>query len=79
MCVCVWWTHVALARVSGADVSADVQVADEVVAPRRVDTGSKRQRGPIVRRAELHLSQIVDEEVQLGGHAAQTGLDQPVR
>lgn len=30
-----------------------------------------------IRARELHLRQVVDEEVELGGHAAQAGLDQP--
>lgn len=76
--MCCVQTHVAFAGVGGADVSADVEVPDETVALRRVNAGSKRQRGMIVRRGELHLSQIVDEEVEFGGDAAQTGLDQPV-
>lgn len=72
-------THVSFAGVGGADVSADVEVSDEAVALRRVNSGSKRQRGTILRGGELHLSQIVDEEVEFGGDAAQTGLDQPAQ
>lgn len=69
-------THISFAGVGGADVSADVEVPDEAIALRRVNSGGKRQRGTILRRGELHLSQIVDEEVEFGGDAAETGLDQ---
>lgn len=62
-----------------ADVSADVKAPYEAVALHCVNPGSKRQRGPILRRGELHLGQIVDKEVQFGGDAAQTGLDQPAK
>lgn len=34
-------TYVALAGVGGADVSADVQVLDDAIAPRSVDSGSE--------------------------------------
>jgi len=70
-------THVALAGVGGADVSADVEVPNEAVAPHRVDSGSEGQHGTVLGRGKFHLSQIVDEEVQFGGDAAQTGLNQP--
>ena len=73
------WTHISFAGAGGADVSADVQVPDEAVALRCVDSGSERQRGTILRRGKLHLSQIVDEEVEFGGNAAETRLDQPER
>jgi len=70
-------THVALAGADRPDVAAQVKVPDEPVAPRRVDPRGEAQRGPVLSRGELHLGQVVDEEVQLGGHAAQTGLYQP--
>lgn len=76
--VCGVWTHVAFAGVGGADVFADEEVPDEAITLGRVNAGGEWQRGPIVRRGELHLSQVVDEEVEFGGDAAQTGLDQPV-
>lgn len=76
LCGSVWfWTHVSF--VDCADVSADVQVSDESVALGRVDSGSEGQSGPVLRRRELHLGQIVYEEVQFGGNTAETGLDQP--
>lgn len=76
-CASHWhvWTHISLS--AGPDVSADVQVLDDAVALCRVEPGGERQRGALLRRGELHLGQIVDEEVQFGGNAAQTGLDQP--
>lgn len=42
------WTHVCLAG-GRADVSTDVEAPDEAVALHRVNSGSKRQRGPILR------------------------------
>lgn len=60
-------------------MSADVEAPDEAVALHRVNSGSERQHGPILRRRKLHLSQIVDEEVQFGGDTAQTGLYQPAQ
>ena len=41
-----------------------------------VDTRRKGQHGPLLRRGELHLGQVVDEEVELGGHTSKTGLYQ---
>lgn len=71
------WTHICLARDGGADVSTDVQVPDEAITFQSVNPGSERQCWPFLRRGELHLGQIVDEEVEFGGDASQTGLDQP--
>lgn len=59
-------------------MTADVQAPDDAVALRRVNSGSKRQRGTLLRRGKLHLGQVVNEEVEFGGNAAQTGLNQPV-
>ena len=58
-------------------MSADVQVPDDAGALRRVNLWSKRQRETFLRRGELHLSQVVDEEVEFGGDAAETRLNQP--
>lgn len=60
-------------------MSADVQVPDEAIALQSVNSGSERERGPILRRGKLHLGQIVDEEVEFCGNTAQTGLDQPAQ
>ena len=70
-------THVALAGAVGADVAAHVEVADEPVALQGVDPRGEGQHGPLLRGGELHLGQVVDEEIELGGYAAQTGFDQP--
>lgn len=56
-------------------MAANVQVSDEAVALDRVDSGGKGQCGSLLRGCELHLGQIVDEEVEFGGDATQTRLD----
>lgn len=70
-------THVALAGVEDPLVAAEEDVADPAGRFEGVRAGGEGQRGPGVRARELHLRQVVDEEVELGGHAAQAGLDQP--
>jgi len=70
-------THVSLAGAEGADVATHVEVADEPGGLHGVHPGGEGEHGPLLRRRKLHLGQVVDEEVQLGGHAAQAGLDQP--
>lgn len=70
-------TYITLVGAVGFDVTAHKQAAYEAVAFQRVDSRCKRQNGSLVRRGELHLGKVVDEEVEFGGHAAQTGLDQP--
>ena len=68
-------THVSLAGAVGLGVPADEQAADGAVALQGVYARGEREHGPLLGRGELHLRQVVDEEVQLGGHAAQAGLD----
>lgn len=58
---------------------ADVEAADGAVASGRVHPWGEGERRSVVGTSELHLGQVVDEEVELGGYAAQTGLDQPDR
>ena len=56
-------THVSLGA-GAPDVSAHIQAPDEAIALGRVDSGGEGQRGSVLAGRKLHLSQIVDEEVE---------------
>lgn len=69
--------YITLAWGTDFNVSANEQTADHSIRFHGVDAWSKRQNGAFLGGCKLHLCQVVDEEVQLCGHAAKTGLDQP--
>lgn len=59
----------------------DGGLQDAAVLFQGVGLWREGQDGLVVGRqpGEAQLGQVVDEEVELGGHAAETGLDQPAR
>lgn len=75
--LCLWETYITLVGAVGFNVAAHKQGANGAIAFQCVDSRRKGQNGSLLRRGELHLGKVVDEEVEFGGHAAQTGLDQP--
>lgn len=70
-------THVALAGVEDPLMAAEEDVADPAGCLDGVGAGGEGEGRAGIRACELHLRQVVDEEVELGGHAAQARLDQP--
>lgn len=56
-------------------------VPDPAVLLYSVCAGSKREDGLVIRgkARETQLGQIMDEEIELCGHTAQTGFNQPIR
>lgn len=72
-------TDIVLVRVVSLLEGEDGGVQDAAVLFQRVGLWREGQDGLVVGRqtGEAQLRQVVDEEVELGGHAAQAGLDQP--
>lgn len=72
-------TDIVLVRVVSLLEGENGGVQDAAVLLQRVDLRGEGQDGLVVGRqaGEAQLGQVVDEEVELGGHAAETGLDQP--
>lgn len=59
-------------------MSAEKNITDAASALQGVCSGCKGKGQPVIRTCELHLSQVMDEEVEFCGYAAQAGLNQPV-
>lgn len=72
-------THVVLVGAVSLLEGEDGDVGDAAVLPQGEGLRGEGQDGLVAGRQprEPQLGQVVDEEVELGGHAAQTGLDQP--
>lgn len=68
-----------LVRVVSLLEGEDGGVEDAALLFQSVGLGGERQDGLIVGRqtGETELGKVVDEEVELGGHTAQTGFYQP--
>lgn len=69
-----------LVRVVSLLEGEDGGIADASLLLQRVGLGGEGEDGFVVGRQarEAQLGQVVDEEVELGGNAAQAGLNQPV-
>jgi len=72
-------THVVLVGVVSLLEGEDGGVDDAALLLQGVRLWGERQDGLVVGRqaGEAELGEVVDEEVELGGDAAQTGLYQP--
>lgn len=72
-------THVVLVGVVSLLEGEDGGVEDAAVLFESVGLRGEAQDGLVAGRQsrEPQLGQVVDEEVELGSHAAQTGLDEP--
>ncbi len=72
-------THIVLVGVVSLLEGEDGGVDDATLLFQSVSLGRERKDGLVVgwQAGESQLGEVVDEEVELGGHAAQTGLYQP--
>lgn len=72
-------THVVLVGAVSLLERKDGGAGDAAVLPEGVGLWGEGQNRFVAgwQPREPQLGQVVDEEVELGGHAAQTGLDQP--
>lgn len=71
-------THIALVGVEDLLMATEKNVSDATRALKGVCPGGKRKGQPVIRACELHLGQVMDEKIELCGHTAQAGLNQPV-
>lgn len=71
-------THIALVGVEDLLMATEKNVSKATRALKRVCPGGKRKGQPVIRACELHLGQVMDEKIELCGHTAQAGLNQPV-
>lgn len=71
-------TYIALVGVEDFLVATEKNVTDAARALDGVCSGGKGKGQAVIRARELHLSQVMDEKIELCGHTAQARLNQPV-